>query len=324
VRLRDDAIGQNRKIGRAHHGNKRLAGVATEDAMTEALRNYHARMQRVLDYVDRNLDGDLTLGTLSAVAAFSRHHFHRQFAATFGLSVHRYVQLARMRRASYQLAFRTTESVTEIAMDAGYEAPDAFARAFRQRIGQSPSDFRRSPDWEPWLAAFGPFTDARSKHMRSYSPDDVTIRDFPATPVAIMEHHGDPRRVYDTVKRFVAWRRASGLGRETADTYTVFHSDPRNTPAAEFRLDLCAATERPIVPNNERVESGLIPAGRCAVLRVIGGSEDLEGPATLLYRDWLPNSGEEPGDFPLFCHRITFYPDVAEHETVTDLFLPLK
>jgi AraC family transcriptional regulator len=39
-------------------------------------------------------------------------------------------------------------------MDAGYDAPDAFARAFRQRFGQLPSSFRKSPDWEPWLAAF--------------------------------------------------------------------------------------------------------------------------------------------------------------------------
>ena len=29
--------------------------------MTAALRNYHERMQRVLDYVDRHLDDDLDL-----------------------------------------------------------------------------------------------------------------------------------------------------------------------------------------------------------------------------------------------------------------------
>jgi len=49
---------------------------------------------------------------------------------------------------------------TDIAMDAGYDAPDAFARAFRQRFGQSPSSFRKSPDWEPWLAAFWPLDNA--------------------------------------------------------------------------------------------------------------------------------------------------------------------
>src|SRR6201999_453897 len=129
----------------------------------------------------------------SRVAAFSKFHFHRQFAATFGLSVHRYVQLARMKRASHRLAYRDAQSVTDIAMDAGYEAPDAFARAFRQRFGQSPSSFRKSPDWEPWLAGFRPLGKARSKGTpKTFSPDDVTIRDVPATPVAILEHRGDP------------------------------------------------------------------------------------------------------------------------------------
>ena len=93
-----------------------------------ALENYHARMQRVLDYIDQHLDGDLSLATLSSVAAFSVHHFHRQFSAAFGVSAYRYVKLARMKRASYQLAFGNEASVTNIALDAGYEATDAFAR----------------------------------------------------------------------------------------------------------------------------------------------------------------------------------------------------
>ena len=161
--------------------------------MKAALPNYHARMRRVLDHIDQHLDGDLDLETLSGVAAFSKFHFHRQFAATFGLSVHRYVQLARLKRASHRLAYRNAQSVTDIAMDAGYDAPDAFARAFRQRFGQSPSSFRKSPNWEPWLSAFGPLDNARSKLMhKTFTTDDVTIRDVPPTPVAIMEHRGDP------------------------------------------------------------------------------------------------------------------------------------
>ena len=47
--------------------------------MKAALQNYHARMQRALDYIDRHLDGDLDLETVSRIAAFSKFHFHRQF-----------------------------------------------------------------------------------------------------------------------------------------------------------------------------------------------------------------------------------------------------
>ena len=77
--------------------------------MKTALQNYQARMRRVLDYIDRHLDRDLDLETVSGVAAFSKFHFHRQFTATFGLSVHRYVQSARLKRASHQLAYNDAE-----------------------------------------------------------------------------------------------------------------------------------------------------------------------------------------------------------------------
>jgi methylphosphotriester-DNA--protein-cysteine methyltransferase len=84
--------------------------------MKAALQNYQDRMRRVLDHIDRHLDADLDLDTLSRVAAFSKFHFHRQFTATFGLSVHRYVQLARLKRASRRLAYSDAQRVTDIAM----------------------------------------------------------------------------------------------------------------------------------------------------------------------------------------------------------------
>jgi AraC family transcriptional regulator len=293
--------------------------------MKAARHNYHARMQRVLDHIDRHLDDDLDLDAVSGVAAFSKFHFHRQFTATFGLSVHRYVQLARMKRASYRLAYRDAQSITEIAMDAGYDAPDAFARAFRQRVGQSPSSFRKIPDWEPWLAAFGPLDTARSTLMQTtYTPDHVTIRDVAPTPVAIMEHRGDPATIGATIQRFIAWRKATGLSPKVSPTFNVFHSDPRTTPPVEYRMDLCVGTDRPIKANGERIEAGIIPGGRCAVLRVVGNTDNLEPAALYLYRDWLSASGEEARDFPLYCQRLTFFPEVAEHEAVADLFLPLK
>lgn len=293
--------------------------------MTAVLQNYRDRMRRVLDHIDRHLDADLDLDSLSAVAAFSKFHFHRQFTATFGLSVHRYVQLARLKRASHQLAYNDAHSVTEIAMDAGYDAPDAFARAFRQRFGQSPSSFRKSPDWEPWLAAFGPLDNARSKLMqKNFTTDDVTIRDVPPTRVAVMEHRGSPETLGDTIRRFVAWRRAAGLHPRTSPTFNVWHSEGPPVQQDAYSIDLCVGTDQPIAPNDAEIKAGEIPGGRCAVLRVVGFTDNLEPAALYLYRDWLPASGEEVRDFPIYCQRLSLFPEVPEHETVADVFLPLK
>jgi AraC family transcriptional regulator len=293
--------------------------------MKAALRNYQARMQRVLDHVDQHLDGELDLETVSRVAAFSKFHFHRQFMATFGLSVHRYVQLARLKRASHRLA-ADAQSVTDIAMEAGYDAPDAFARAFRRRFGQSPSSFRKSPDWAPWLAAFGPLDNARSKLMpMTYTPDDVMIRQAPPTPVAILEHRGDRATLGATIERFIAWRKAAGLSPETSPTFNIFRSERIPENPADYSMDICVGTDRPIEPGDEVMKAGVIPGGRCAVLRVVHDTHNLEPAALYLYRDWLPASGEEARDFPIYCRRhFSFLPDAPAHEVVVELFLPLK
>jgi AraC family transcriptional regulator len=60
------------------------------------------------------------------------------------------------------------------------------------------------------------------------------------------------------------------------------------------------------------------------VLRVVGNTENLEPAALYLYRDWLPASNEEVGDFPLYCKRLSLFPAVPEHEATAELYLPLK
>lgn len=293
--------------------------------MTQSLDQYHTRMIRVLDHIDSHLDEELDLDRLSGVAAFSKFHFHRQFRAMFGLPAHLYVQLARMKRASWRLAFRAEESVTGIALDAAYGAPDAFARAFRQRFGQSPTGFRKSPDWEGWLSALGPFDTARKTIMSTnYSVEDVTIRTVAATPVAVMSHRGNPALLGDTIRRFIDWRRSEGLPPAHTPTFTIWHNDPRGPDPDGVRIDLAVGVDRPERFADGGISASEIPGGRRAVLRVIGSSDDLEAPASWLYGEWLPQSGEEVADLPLYCQRISFFPDVPAHEAVTDLYLPLR
>lgn len=286
---------------------------------------YLARIQRVLDHIDRNLDGDLDLATLSGVAAFSSHHFHRQFSAMLGLSLGRYVQLARLKNAAFRLAFRPKEPILQIALDCGYEGPEAFARAFRQRVGQSPSAFRKQPDWSPWHAAQAPLVQARSKLMtQTFTDADIRIVNFPETPVARLTHQGDPAAIGDTLRRFIAWRRDAGLPPRLSATFNILPVDPDTTEPGDYRLDLCAATNRPIPENPHGIVADRIPAGRCAVVRQTGSGDDLRPAAQFLYADWLPRSGEELRDFPLFAQRISFFPDVPENEAITDLYLPLR
>lgn len=71
--------------------------------------------------------------------------------------------------------------------------------------------------------------------------------------------------------------------------------------------------------------NGVIPGGRCAVLRYPGNTNNLEAGGLCLYREWLPASGDEAGDFPLYCQqRLAPIPELSAHEVMVELFLRLK
>jgi len=159
---------------------------------------------------------------------------------------------------------------------------------------------------------------------RTYRDDEVRIVEFPATPVAMLVHRGDPNLIGDTIRTFIAWRKHAGLPPRISATFNILHGDPRDIPPEEFRLDLCAATEQAIPPNDYGVIAGSIPGGRCAVLRQIGSSDDLRPTVAYLYAQWLPRSGEKLRDFPAFAQRLTLFPAVPEHAAITDVFLPLR
>ena len=157
-----------------------------------------------------------------------------------------------------------------------------------------------------------------------FGDDRVTIVAFPATPVAILEHRGDPALIGDSVRRFITWRKRAGLPPGKSATFNILHDDPEETAPEEYRLSLCAATEHPVPPNEDGVVAGCLPAGRCAVLRLSGSGDDLGPAIAFLCADWLPRSGEKLRSFPIFAQRVSFFPDVSENEAITDIFLPLR
>ena len=287
--------------------------------MDDRKTNPHAlRFERVFAYIEEHLDQPLGVEVLSRVAHFSKFHFHRQFSLHTGMGVAAYVRLLRLRRASYRLVFGS-ERVIDIALDAGFDSPEAFARAFKQMVGQSPSQFRKSPRWQPWAEKVQLPPRPRSEKM------DVRIVDFAETQVAMLVHRGSPELVNATAQRFIEWRKESGLSPVNGSrTFGLVYSDPKTTPIEEFRFDICGEVTEAIPVNPQGVEDSSIPAGRCAVVRHFGSHERLSEKLYPLYREWLPGSGEEIRDFPLFFHYLNLMPFVEEHELVTDIHLPLK
>jgi AraC family transcriptional regulator len=298
------------------------AGAPTSD-LDVATVAYARRFERLFAYVDEHLEGDLSIDVLSKVAGVSRFHLQRQFSRLFQLSLHQYVQFVRFRRATFQLAFRPNR-ILDVALDAGYSSHEAFTRAFEKAIGQVPSEFRGAPNWDAWFRAQDRLRTIRACRPATLCADDVRVENVSGMRLAVMEHRGDPRLLPETLRRFIAWRRRDGVS-PTCATYNLVYDDPDVVAARDFRFDICVAVER-LSREAERVgvREKFIPPGRCAVFRHVGSEDALWRKVGDLYAAWLPASGEEAGDLPLFLRRVRFFPDVPERDAATDVFLPLR
>ena len=154
--------------------------------------------------------------------------------------------------------------------------------------------------------------------------EQVRILNFEDTKVATFEHRGDPMLIGNSIRKFIEWRKQNHLPPRVSATFNIVYDDPVETEPDDYRFDLCAATERDVTDNPFGIVGKTIPGGRCAVLRHIGSDDNLRETVIYLYSEWLPQSGEELRDFPLYFQRVNLFPDVPEHEAVTDVFLPLK
>lgn len=152
---------------------------------------------------------------------------------------------------------------------------------------------------------------------------EVRIVEFPQTPVAVAEHRGPPELEYETSKKLIAWRIEHRLSPANHRTYGVHYTDPQSIAPSEHRVDFCVTYELSVEPNPQGIIGKLIPANRCAVARHLG-SRHFNAAAVYLYRDWLPMSGESPGNFPIFFHYVNVGLNIREAEMITDVYLPLK
>lgn len=134
---------------------------------------------------------------------------------------------------------------------------------------------------------------------------EVKTVEFEQTNVAALEHHGSAEFVNDSARKFIEWRMASGLSpAHLSKTFGIVYDNPDTTEPEKFRFDICGSVSASVPDNSHGVVNKVIPGGRCAVIRHFGSHDGLGEIAYYLYRDWLPESGEDLRDFPMYFHYL--------------------
>jgi AraC family transcriptional regulator len=100
-------------------------------------------LRRLNDFIEANLEGEISLAAMASACGIGTKSFVRAFAATTGKSPYQYVITARVERAK-RLIEQDQEGLAEIALRCGFSHQEHLTRAFRRLTGQTPGRYRRS------------------------------------------------------------------------------------------------------------------------------------------------------------------------------------
>lgn len=100
-------------------------------------------IEPVIDAIRNAGSKPLTVDDLADLSGYSRYHFSRLFKASTGLAPGEYLQRERLSRA-VQLLTNRSLTIKAIAAECGFPDANYFVRAFKNNLGTTPGQFRRS------------------------------------------------------------------------------------------------------------------------------------------------------------------------------------
>ncbi|WP_328802984.1 AraC family transcriptional regulator [Saccharibacillus alkalitolerans] len=276
------------------------------------------RMNAALDYIEERLTEEISYAEAARAACCPAQHFQRMFAFVTDIPLAEYIRRRRLTLAAFELQ-NTPIKVVDVALKYGYESPEAFARAFQQLHGVTPTAARGTGSplkAYPRLtfqftlkgAAEMNYRLERAEAFRIAGEvlavnterafEEVPVRWAKAAEEGLFGKLWEIRREDAPLRGILGVLAAGEWGRsETFDYYFAIASDaPLPGGMAELRL----------------------PAALWAVFDVPGVPEGFRETWKRMYAEWLPSSPYELADLPAVeCY-------LPPEENRNELWIPVE
>ena len=299
--------------------------------MKPVTRSFYAEMvQQTIESIARRLDEALDFERLATDANLSPFHFHRIFTGMVGETPTEFVRRLRLERAAWRLA-GTTQAVTEVAFDAGFETHEAFTRAFRTHYDTSPSGFRERAHKRIELAArCGVHFDSSGCIPAFIARDSggrdmqVTIKNMPAMRLGTVRHIGPYNQIPAAFAQ-LGQRLGSAAGelmRRGSAMTAIYYDDPEAVSLDQLRSDAAV-----VIPDDMAMPDGLVEqhlaAGTYACTLHVGPYEHIGDTWARFMGEWLPANGRMLGAGPSFEVYLNNPSNAAPADLRTEIYIPL-
>ncbi|WP_040950907.1 AraC family transcriptional regulator [Gorillibacterium massiliense] len=276
-----------------------------------------SRMNEAITYIEDHITEEIAYSEVAKVACCSAYHFQRMFSFITEVSLSEYIRRRRLTLAAFELQ-NSQVKVIDLALRYGYDSPEAFARAFQNMHGTTPTA-ARNPGTK--LKAFP----RMSFQLSIKGVAEMNYRMEEAGPFTIVgvKNRVNTEKAFEVVPAIWGEAREKGIFEQLWDIRDASHK-------VRGILGVCANGEfgkneefdyiLAIVSDQSPPESMVkmdFPEATWAVFEAPGSPDHLQDLWKRLYTEWVPVSAYDLAYLP----AIECYLPIEENKN--ELWVPV-
>ena len=276
---------------------------------------YLKRVNVVVDYINNHLDEELDLQKLAEMSNLSTYHFHRIMKAFLGETLGAYIIRVRLETAVRLLRY-TDLPVEQIAYSVGYEMPSSLSKSFKQFYDITPLEYRNNKNFVIMKPV------QLNPDLKLKSPKMIELETKKAIYIRLTG-------AYSELDFCGAWGKLWAYVKENKlfsagiEHISIYHDDPKVTTSEKLRTDVCLVLPKPAEPKGE-IGVKEIAGGKYAVFSYQGPYTNLGIVYDTIFAQWLPDSGYELRNAPLYEKYINDPSRTEEAKLKTEIYIPLQ
>lgn len=235
-------------------------------------------MVKIIQYIDNNLDTELSLEIVSEIGAYSAFHFHRIFKLIIGETLQNYIFRKRIEKSAFYLSLRKNLSIKDIYLNVGFSSHSDFNKSFKKYYGKSPSEFRKStPEKFHTISqihrkngqvdtVFDQYI-CNIENLLNWSTMNLKIKitDLPEMNLASVMSLGIAN-VESSFNVLIDWAKEKQLcPRENLKMISVYHDSFKVTSADKVRIHACMLLDKPLEKQDGEIFPETLKAGKFIV-----------------------------------------------------------
>lgn len=299
----------------------------------EIQADYKNRINRVFEFIDKNLESDLSLNAVSEIAFFSSFHFHRVFKFVTEQTLHEYVKRRRIEKSASDLLHKNI-TATEIAHKYGFSDNSSYSRAFKKYFGVSPTEFKNQnpnrfskirqlkskngqeyPDYEKYICVINNLKNWIKMNAK------IEIKEMSKMDLAYVSSIG-PHNLENAYGKLMQWATPKGLMNDQTKMITVYHDSFKVTEADKVRMSASILLDKATETIGE-IGLTTIEAGKFIVGSFEIGLNEFEKSWTGLFV-WMNENGYKKADkepFEIYYNNFNEHP---ERKAIVDFCIPIE